>query len=48
VHRGTNITDGATTMAEIDWPTAITALDIGDLPWATPSPDSTTAASNSR
>jgi hypothetical protein len=32
VHLGTSITDGITTMAEIDWPTAITALDTGDLP----------------
>jgi hypothetical protein len=32
VHMGTSITDGATTMAEIDWPTTITALDTGDLP----------------
>ena len=29
---GTSITDGITTMAEIDWPTTITALDAGDLP----------------
>jgi hypothetical protein len=32
VHLGTSITDGTTTMAEIDWPTAISALDTGDLP----------------
>ena len=32
VHLGTSITDGITTMAEIDWPTTITALDTGDLP----------------
>jgi hypothetical protein len=31
VHLGTSITDGIT-LAEIDWPTAITALDSGDLP----------------
>jgi hypothetical protein len=29
---GTSITDGITTMAGIDWPAAITALDSGDLP----------------
>jgi hypothetical protein len=29
---GTSITDGITTMADIDWPAAITALDTGDLP----------------
>jgi hypothetical protein len=29
---GTSITDGITTMASIDWPAAITALDTGNLP----------------
>jgi hypothetical protein len=29
---GTSITDGITTMAVIDWPTAIAALDNGGLP----------------
>jgi hypothetical protein len=29
---GTSITDGITTMAAIDWPAAITALDNGGLP----------------
>ena len=29
---GTSITDGITTMAEIDWPTTIAALDTDDLP----------------
>jgi hypothetical protein len=29
---GTSITDGITTMAAIDWPAAITALDTGNLP----------------
>jgi hypothetical protein len=29
---GTSISDGITTMAQIDWPAAITALDTGDLP----------------
>jgi len=28
----TSISDGITTMAQIDWPAAITALDTGDLP----------------
>jgi hypothetical protein len=32
IHHGASITDGLTTMAEIDWPAAITALDHGDLP----------------
>ncbi|MDQ1306694.1 MAG: hypothetical protein QG671_2526 [Actinomycetota bacterium] len=32
IHLGTSITDGTTAMAEIDWITAITALDIHDLP----------------
>jgi hypothetical protein len=32
IHHGASITDGLTTMAEIDWPAAITALDYGDLP----------------
>jgi hypothetical protein len=32
VHLGTSITDGLTTMANIDWPAAITALDAGELP----------------
>lgn len=32
VHVGTSISDGITTMAAIDWPTAIAALDSGDLP----------------
>jgi hypothetical protein len=31
IHHGTSITDGLTTLAEIDWPAAITALDYGDL-----------------
>jgi len=29
---GTSITDGVTAMATIDWPTAIAAIDGGDLP----------------
>jgi len=29
---GTSITDGTTTMADIDWAAAITALDTGNLP----------------
>jgi hypothetical protein len=32
IRLGTSITDGITTMADIDWPAAITALDTGDLP----------------
>jgi hypothetical protein len=32
IHIGTSITDGITTMADIDWPAAITALDTGNLP----------------
>ena len=32
VHQDTSITDSLTKMAEIDWPSAITALDYGDLP----------------
>jgi hypothetical protein len=31
-HIGASITDGTTTMADIDWPAAITALDTGNLP----------------
>lgn len=31
-HLGTSITDGITTMADIDWPATITALDTGHLP----------------
>jgi hypothetical protein len=31
IHHGASITDGLATMAEIDWPAAITALDYGDL-----------------
>jgi hypothetical protein len=31
-HSAPITTDGLTTMAEIDWPAAITALDHGDLP----------------
>jgi hypothetical protein len=31
IHTGTSLTDG-TTMAEIDWPAAITALSTGELP----------------
>ena len=29
---GTSISDGITTMAQIDWPAVITALDAGELP----------------
>jgi hypothetical protein len=32
VHTGVSLTDGITTMAEVDWAAAITALDAGDLP----------------
>jgi hypothetical protein len=32
IDTGTSITDGVTTMANIDWPAAITALDTGNLP----------------
>ncbi len=32
IQMGTSISDGNTTMAHIDWPAAITALDTGDLP----------------
>ena len=32
VHFGIRIGDGITTMAAIDWPAAIAALDNGDLP----------------
>jgi len=32
IRLGTSISDGVTTMAAIDWPAAITALDTGDLP----------------
>ena len=32
IETGTSITDGITTMASIDWPAAITALDTGNLP----------------
>jgi hypothetical protein len=32
IDTGTSITDGTTTMASIDWPAAITALDTGNLP----------------
>ncbi|MDQ2815888.1 MAG: hypothetical protein M3Z75_29610 [Actinomycetota bacterium] len=32
VHTRTSITDGTTTMAEVDWPEAISALDAGTLP----------------
>jgi hypothetical protein len=32
IHVGTSITDGATTMAQIDWPAAITALNSGGIP----------------
>ena len=32
IHVGTSITDGVTTMAQIDWPAAITALDTGGIP----------------
>ena len=32
IQQGTSISDGSTTMADIDWPAAITALDTGDLP----------------
>ena len=32
VHVGTSISDGITTMAAIDWPAAIAALDNGNLP----------------
>ena len=32
IRTGTSITDGVTTMAEIDWPAAISALDTRDLP----------------
>jgi hypothetical protein len=32
IRLGTSITDGITTMADIDWPAAITALDTSDLP----------------
>jgi hypothetical protein len=32
VHHSTSITDGTTPMATIDWPAAVIALDIGDLP----------------
>jgi hypothetical protein len=32
VRHGTSIADGATALAEIDWPAAVTALNTGDLP----------------
>ena len=32
IHAGTSITDGATAMAEIDWPAAISTLDARHLP----------------
>ena len=32
VDTGTSITDGTTLMAMIDWPAAISALDVGGLP----------------
>jgi hypothetical protein len=32
VHTGLSITEGITTMAQIDWPAAIAALDAGSLP----------------
>jgi hypothetical protein len=32
VHFGTSITDGTTSMAAIDWPAAVTALNTGHLP----------------
>ncbi len=32
VHYGTNIVDGTTVLAEINWPAAVIALDNGDLP----------------
>lgn len=32
VHCGTSITDGTTSMAAIDWPAAVTALNTADLP----------------
>ena len=32
IRLGTSITDGITTMASIDWPATITALDTGNLP----------------
>lgn len=32
IHLGTSISDSVTTMAGIDWPAVITALDTGDLP----------------
>ena len=32
IHAGISIADGVTTMAEIDWPAAISALDTRDLP----------------
>lgn len=32
IHHGVSITDGITDLAEIDWTTAITALQAGDLP----------------
>ncbi len=31
-HLGTSITDGTTSMAAIDWPAAVTALNTGHLP----------------
>jgi hypothetical protein len=31
IHSGISITDGVTTMAEIDWPTAVSALDAREL-----------------
>lgn len=32
IRTGTSVTDGTTTMAEIDWPAAIAALSTGELP----------------
>ena len=32
IHTATSITDGVTTMAEVDWHAAISALDAGQLP----------------